>query len=128
MLCIPGHFAAVAVITLLLTLGPASFAAEGGPHWSYSGPTGPAQWGTLAKEYRTCTLGRTQSPIDIRDDVAQQTELPALNFDYQASTLKIIDNGHTIQVNYEPGSFLTAGGTRYELVQFHSRRPRAVKA
>jgi carbonic anhydrase len=123
MLCIPGHFAAGAVIALFLTLGPAACAAEGGPHWSYSGPTGPAQWGTLGKEYRTCTLGRTQSPINIRDDVAQQTDLPALNFDYKASTLKILDNGHTIQINYEPGSFLTAGGMRYELVQFHFHKP-----
>jgi carbonic anhydrase len=66
------------------------------------GATGPMKWGTLEKEYSTCALGKTQSPIDIRDDVAKKTDLPAINFDYKASTLKIIDNGHTIQANYAP--------------------------
>ena len=37
--------------------------------------------------------------------------------------LRIVDNGHTIQVNYDPGSSLMVGGKRYELVQFHFHRP-----
>ncbi len=123
MLCIPRGFVAVAVTASLLMLGSASFAAEGSPHWSYTGPTGPVNWGTLEKEYSTCALGKTQSPIDIRDDVAKKTDLPAINFDYKASTLKIIDNGHTIQINYAPGSFITVGGKQYELVQFHFHKP-----
>jgi len=104
-------------------LGSASFAGEGSPHWSYKGSTGPTEWGTLEKEYSTCAMGKSQSPIDIRDDVAKKTDLPAIHFDYKASTLTIIDNGHTIQVNYEPGSFITVGGTQYEFVQFHFHKP-----
>ena len=114
---------AAAFIAPLLMLGSASFAGEGSPHWSYKGSTGPTKWGTLEKEYSTCALGKSQSPIDIRDDVAKKTDLPAIHFDYKASTLKIIDNGHTIQVNYEPGSFITVGGKQYELVQFHFHKP-----
>jgi len=113
----------VAVTASLLTLGSAPVAAQGSPHWSYSGPTGPAKWGILEKEYSSCALGKTESPIDIRDAIAKKTALPAINFDYQASTLKIIDNGHTIQINYTPGSFITVGSEQYELVQFHFHKP-----
>ena len=117
------NVAGVAVTALLMMLGSASFAGEGSPHWSYAGSTGPARWGTLEKEYSACAMGKAQSPIDIRDDVAKKTDLPAINFDYKASALKIIDNGHTIQINYAPGSVITVGGKPYELVQFHFHKP-----
>jgi carbonic anhydrase len=71
--------------------------------------------------FASCQLGKTQSPIDIRD--AQVTDLPAIKFDYKPSPLRVIDNGHSIQVNYAPGSSIDVGGTRYELVQFHFHKP-----
>lgn len=40
--------------------------------------------------------------------------------------MKIIDNGHTIQVNYAPGSFIDVGGHRYELVQFHKPSEKSI--
>jgi len=123
MLHSPRDFATVAVAVSLLTVHSALVAAEGAPHWSYKGPTAPAKWGTLEKEYSSCALGKIQSPIDIRDAVAKKTDLPAINFDYKAATLKIIDNGHTIQINYAPGSFITVDGKQYELVQFHFHKP-----
>ena len=97
--------------------------AEGKHHWTYSGDTGPAKWAALESEYSVCGLGKLQSPIDIRDGVAKKADLPAITFDYKPSPLAIVDNGHTIQVNYAPGSFITAEGKRYELVQFHFHKP-----
>jgi carbonic anhydrase len=36
----------------------------------------------------------------------------------------VVDNGHTVQVNVGPGSSIeTAGGRRFDLVQFHFHRP-----
>jgi Carbonic anhydrase len=90
-------------------------------HWAYAGHGGPAEWGELDSAFATCKLGKFQSPIDIRD--AKAADLPAIKFDYKASPLKVIDNGHTIQVNYAPGSSIDVGGTRYELVQFHFHKP-----
>ena len=49
--------------------------------------------------------------------------MPPLLFDYRPSPLRIIDNGHTIQVNYAPGSTVSVAGTRYELVEFHFHKP-----
>jgi carbonic anhydrase len=97
--------------------------AGGHAHWAYSGPTGPNKWGEIDEQFGTCSLGQVQSPIDIRSDEAQLATLDPIQFDYKVSPLKIIDNGHTIQVNYAPGSSIAVGGTRYELLQFHFHRP-----
>jgi len=105
----------------LLAPGLAALAAHG--HWTYTGQTGPAFWGTIEEDYHTCAAGRTQSPIDIRGASVHASDVPALEFNYQPSMLKIIDNGHTIQVNYAPGSFMSVGGKRYELQQFHFHKP-----
>ena len=94
--------------------------AEGG-HWAYQGNTGPSHWASLSPDFSTCKLGGLQSPIDIRG--AKAADLPAIRFDYKPSPLKIVDNGHTIQVNYAPGSSIEVGAARYELVQFHFHRP-----
>jgi carbonic anhydrase len=91
------------------------------PHWSYTGEGGPGRWGDLEPDYATCKTGKRQSPIDIEDP--RPAELPAIHFHYQVTTLKIINNGHTIQVNYEPGSTMTIGEKQYSLVQFHFHHP-----
>ena len=110
-------------------LSIASIAAQAAGHaageaqWSYTGPNGPAKWGTLDKEFAECKLGELQSPIDIPDATVRKGDLPSLLFNYKPAPLRIIDNGHTIQVNYAPGSFVTVNGTRYELVQFHFHKP-----
>ena len=92
-----------------------------GHHWSYGKHGGPGEWGTLDKAFASCRIGTVQSPIDIRG--AKAADLPAITFDYKPVPLKLIDNGHTIQVNYPPGSTIDVGGTRYELVQFHFHKP-----
>ena len=97
--------------------------AEGEHHWSYGGETGPAHWAAIESDFGACGIGKTQSPIDIRDSVAKKAALPEIVFDYKPSPLKIIDNGHTIQVDYAPGSFITVQDKRYELVQFHFHKP-----
>ena len=49
--------------------------------------------------------------------------MPAIEFDYKLSPLHIVDNGHTIMINYAPGSFIRVSGKQYELKQFHFHRP-----
>jgi len=90
-------------------------------HWAYSGDTGPESWGRLKPEFQQCMLGKRQSPIDIRDGIAVQ--LDPIQFDYRPSGFRVIDNGHTVQVNVEPGNGIVVQGRRYELLQFHFHRP-----
>jgi carbonic anhydrase len=117
---------AVAMIffcTLILavhpTLGQEKPAA--GAHWSYLGPDGPDHWGDLESDFATCKVGRHQSPLDIKD--AKEAELAPIHFDYKLSPLKIVNNGHTIRVNYEPGSSVTINGIALPLTQFHFHHP-----
>ena len=42
---------------------------------------------------------------------------------YQMLALRIVNNGHTIQVNADPGSSCTIGGVKYDLLQFHFHHP-----
>jgi carbonic anhydrase len=90
-------------------------------HWAYAGDTGPESWGRLKPEFQTCMLGKRQSPIDIRDGIPVQ--LDPIQFDYRPSGFRVIDNGHTVQVNVEPGNSITVGGRRFDLLQFHFHRP-----
>jgi carbonic anhydrase len=94
---------------------------HGAPHWSYDGQTGPSHWGELSADFAPCKIGHHQSPIDI--DATQKADLPAIQFDYKATPLHIIDNGHTVMINYAPGSSIRVGDKRYELKQFHFHRP-----
>ena len=90
-------------------------------HWDYAGSGGPDAWGKMQPEYSKCSTGTRQSPIDIRGGIS--VDLEPIRFDYRPSSFSVIDNGHTVQVNVEPGNSITITGKRYELVQFHFHRP-----
>jgi carbonic anhydrase len=96
-------------------------AHEGPPHWSYEGGAGPAAWAKLNPEFARCATGARQSPIDIRDGI--KVQLDPVEFDYKPTPFRVIDNGHTVQVNVDPGNTISVLGRRYELVQFHFHRP-----
>lgn len=94
------------------------------PHaaeWGYTGPTGPAYWGTLSPAYALAKTGRRQSPVDLHS--ATSKKLPSLNLQYRPSKIHLIYNGHTIQENEDPGSCELLNGVRYELQQFHFHSP-----
>ena len=89
--------------------------------WDYGDSHGPLHWGELKPEFAPCKSGHHQSPIDIRNTT--KSDLPPIQFDYKPSPLHIIDNGHTVMINYAPGSSISVGGKKYWLKQFHFHRP-----
>jgi carbonic anhydrase len=107
--------------TLLLAAAGASQEHHPEHTWDYGEAHGPSNWGDLKPEFAPCKNGHRQSPIDIRNP--QKADLPPIQFDYKPSPLRIIDNGHTVMINYAPGSFMSVGGKRYALKQFHFHRP-----
>ena len=86
-------------------------------HWGYEGAHGPEHWGSLDPGFGVCSDGCEQSPIDLTG--AEAEVLSEIGFDYAPSPISILNNGHSIQVNYAPGSGIALDGTRYELAQFH---------
>jgi len=89
--------------------------------WTYDGDGGPGSWGKLKPDFAKCASGTRQSPIDIRDGI--QVNLDPIQFDYKPTTFRVIDNGHTVQVNVAPGNFIEVNGKRFELLEFHFHRP-----
>lgn len=90
-------------------------------HWSYSGATGPEEWGSLDPEFEACDTGREQSPIDLA--AVEAAALQPLAFNYEPTTAKLENNRHTVVITPEPGSDLRVGAERYHLVQFHFHTP-----
>ena len=99
----------------------AAKATEHLPHWAYAGAGAPERWASLQPDFATCASGTRQSPIDIRDGIGVQ--LDPVRFDYLAGGFRVLNNGHTIQVNVAAGNTIQVLGRRYELVQFHFHRP-----
>ena len=90
-------------------------------HWDYKGDAGPDKWGMMKPEFAKCSSGTRQSPIDIRSGV--KVDLEPIQFDYRATGFRVLDNGHTIQVNLNGGNSIEVQGRRFDLVQFHFHRP-----
>jgi len=107
-------------LSFVLVTSPV-LAGVGAIHWSYGGADNPTQWGHLSKDFAMCEQGKDQSPINIKNAVASSTA--NISFDYKASPLEIVNNGHTIQVNYAQGSSVTIDGKKYDLLQFHFHTP-----
>ena len=98
-----------------------ALAGQDSPNWSYGGAGNPTQWGRLGHDFALCETGRDQSPIDI-DDVVYGTRAK-LKFKYETVPLVVVNNGHTVQVNYPAGSTVSINGDEYELLQFHFHTP-----
>lgn len=92
-------------------------------HWSYEGEEGPEHWSELSDDYHMCRDGRNQSPIDLQRNI--HAELPELVFNYVSQPNLETNNGHTIQVDVEPGGFLRipSRDRSFELKQFHFHSP-----
>lgn len=90
-------------------------------HWSYEGAQGPVHWGDLDPADRVCLVGSQQSPIAI--DGSIEAQLAPLKLAWARQADSIVNNGHTIQLNFGSGGTLNAGSGNYTLVQFHFHHP-----
>ncbi|MDE2928764.1 MAG: carbonic anhydrase family protein [Acidobacteriota bacterium] len=101
---------------------PAPVGGEDASHhtessWGYEPHNGPAHWGTLDPAFSVCAMGEEQSPIDLTAD--RNADPMAIEFEYRRTRIAVENNGHTIQVNPDPGSATVLSGVRFELLQFH---------
>ena len=95
--------------------------AGGATPWGYSGAEGPAHWGELRPEFTACSVGKNQSPINLTGFIA--SDLPPIGMQYQVGGKEILNNGHTVQVNYAPGSTIVVDGHAFALKQYHFHAP-----
>lgn len=90
-------------------------------HWGYSGEGSPEHWGDLDQKFVLCKTGKSQSPIDLI--WKRPTEKGQLQFAYHPTRGSIIDNGHSIQVNFETGNRVNIHGQIFDLKQVHFHSP-----
>ncbi len=90
-------------------------------HWTYQDITGPDYWADLDPAFGICKSGKGQSPVNLT--AAKGTDMVNPDFHYEPVPLNILNNSHTVQVPYAPGSYITLQGTQYNLLQFHFHSP-----
>ena len=95
--------------------------AHTGPHWSYEGLTGPDKWGNLDPANMVCSTGTQQSPLDLVGPI--NARQPPLELRWSKRPQTIVNNGHTIQLNFESGGELKLGERDYVMMQFHFHHP-----
>lgn len=97
---------------------------EAQTHWGYKGNEGPESWGAIASDYHLCIDGREQSPINITQASSTGNNTnPVIKAAYNEAPLSIVNNGHTVQVNYTGKSKFEVNGKKYALKQVHFHTP-----
>lgn len=93
------------------------------PKWDYSEQSGPGEWGKLSPDYVLAAIGSSQSPIDIVTEDVITADLPSLKLETRPAPLKVLDNGHTVEVIAPAGSTLQYGKQTFTLKQYHFHAP-----
>ena len=107
-------------VFLFLSISTSVF-SDDGSHWGYSGAKGPQHWGGLSSVFSVCSTGKNQSPINLSEFT--EGELDPISLKYIQAGSSVLNNGHTIQVNYDKNSFISINHHTFELIQFHFHVP-----
>ncbi len=91
-------------------------------HWNYKN----TNWASLDPSFKTCGTGHSQSPINIIP--SNPLPGPGFAFNYVPTTGKVLNNGHSIQVDLGKPAKTTdnqvlVNGKAYDLKQFHFHTP-----
>ncbi|KAG6413662.1 hypothetical protein SASPL_126376 [Salvia splendens] len=88
-------------------------------------PKGPENWGSLKTEWKLCSNGKSQSPINIiGEKVSVSSEIGTLKGNYKPAHAVLRNRGHDIMVEWNGdvmGMNLT--GNTYNLLQCHWHMP-----
>ncbi len=107
--------------TIWLGSLPISVAKAAEVRWTYGDSDGPDHWAELDSSFVACAAGQAQSPIDFTETAG--TDFPDPTFHYESVPLDLLNDGHTIQLPYAPGSYMTLDGKVYNLLQLHFHSP-----
>lgn len=92
-----------------------------GQGWQFDGPRGPQAWGKLQRDWAVCSTGRRQSPIDLQAN--HDEALTPLQFDYKATTYRVVNTGRYLRVDVPEGMGVNVRGQRYALTRVQIHHP-----
>jgi carbonic anhydrase len=109
------------LIGLLIFSSSAPVNALAATPWGYSASNGPNVWGELNPDYRLCTKGMAQSPIDL--EASDLTATDTLHFHYDTLTANAVDTSRGLLISTAPNHALDLNQDRFQLIQFHFHSP-----
>jgi carbonic anhydrase len=116
--CVAGIAAGLAAPSML-----AAKAGKSSPPWSYEGPTGPRHWGNLDSDWRACSNGAQQSPIDLPSNRPAFPAGASVRLQYAPRSLSVVHTGKGFKFLPGEGNRALVDGAEYRLVQFHEHTP-----
>lgn len=116
------------VVALSLLFNVASAMVEQGiaeVRFSYMADNGPENWGKLSPNFRTCSTGKHQSPVNImQNETVQRQGLGPLSKEYYTANATLMNSGYAIGVHYEgKAGELNIDGKKYHYKQMHWHTP-----
>ncbi|XP_039125802.1 alpha carbonic anhydrase 1, chloroplastic-like [Dioscorea cayenensis subsp. rotundata] len=122
-----GNIVSLFIIPLLLPdlTAACGYTGEEGVIFSYSGATGPDKWGTLSPQFRACSNGKHQSPINIvRKQAIWNSNLRPLEIDYTPTNATLVNNVYNIMIQYNQSvGTMVVNEKKYHLKQMHWHSP-----
>lgn len=113
------------IIAISIVFITALIFSEGEPEpyaqWTYEGDLGQKNWAQLDERFAICEEGLNQSPINII--TAINADLAPLIFEGNAKATTFVNDGHTVQVNFQSGNYLTIDNKKYGLKQINFHTP-----
>ena len=100
---------------------PAQAFAGQATGWSYEGHLGQQSWGVLSPDFRACSQGEQQSPIDLANPI--ETELADIQLYWNAADWLVVNSGHGIELQGRDPGFALIDGARWELEGIHFHAP-----
>ncbi|TYG53910.1 hypothetical protein ES288_D09G146600v1 [Gossypium darwinii] len=119
------NFAFVVFLVSFHSLSACSQSESEDHEFNYDEETrrGPSRWGTLKPEWRTCSDGRKQSPIDI-GTVQVNSELGELQRNYTSAQAILRNRTEDVAVVWSgDAGNITINGTTYRVVNCHWHSP-----
>lgn len=107
------------IFSCILISSAAAFASAD-VHFGYSGEHGPEHWAKLSPDNFACSASN-QSPVNLTGFI--EADLRPIEFNYKAGGKEILNNGHSVQINYQSGSTIHIDGSEFALLQVHFHAP-----
>ncbi len=95
------------------------------PQWTYNGSDGPSHWGQLTPAYKTCGLGKYQSPVNIRtSDIMSSKGKLVVHYSPERAQLQRGHNNIKLSfMNQDKKNYINFHNKKYYLKNLHFHTP-----